>query len=90
MFEKSVCNDTGDVMWTCASPPPKKKLKKIHTTVSLSFLWFYFICIGGNDVALTEFEASPAGMIKSFTTRFPGNDSVLEDLWRAEMPYHKL
>ncbi|KAJ7358878.1 bifunctional diacylglycerol diphosphate phosphatase/phosphatidate phosphatase [Desmophyllum pertusum] len=44
----------------------------------------------GNAVTLTEFEASPAGMINSFTTRFPGDDSVLEELWRAEMPYHKL
>lgn len=43
-----------------------------------------------NTVKLTEFEASPTGMINSFTTRFPGNSSVLEDLWKAEMPYHKL
>lgn len=49
-----------------------------------------FISLGDNDVSLTEFEASPAGMIKSFTTRFPSEDSVLEELWRAEMPYHKL
>ena len=43
-----------------------------------------------NAVTLTEFEASPAGMIKSFITRFPGDNSVLEDLWKAEMPYHKM
>ena len=43
-----------------------------------------------NAVTLTEFEASPAGMINSFTARFPGNNSVLEELWRAEMPYHRL
>lgn len=43
-----------------------------------------------NVVTLTEFEASPSGMISSFTTRFPGNSSVLEELWRKEMPHHKL
>lgn len=58
----------------------KKKTNKIYQ----------FISSGDNDVSLTEFEASPSGMIKSFTTRFPSEDSVLEELWRAEMPYHKL
>ena len=67
-----------------------QKIKRYISTVILSFFCFYFISIGDNDVTLTEFEASPAGMIKSFTTRFPASDSVLEDLWRAEMPYHKL
>ncbi|XP_015758341.1 PREDICTED: dipeptidyl peptidase 3-like [Acropora digitifera] len=43
-----------------------------------------------NVVTLTEFEASPSGMISSFTTRFSGNNSVLEELWRKEMPHHKL
>jgi len=43
-----------------------------------------------NAVTLTEFEASAIGMVKSFITRFPGDNSVLEDLWKAEMPYHKL
>lgn len=57
---------------------------------SLSSLCFHIFSAEGNDVTLTEFEASPAGMINSFTTRFPGNDSVLEELWRADMPYHKL
>lgn len=67
-----------------------QKIKRYISTVISNFFCFYFISVGDNDVTLTEFEASPAGMIKSFTTRFPGNDSVLEDLWRAEMPYHKL
>ncbi|KAL9953202.1 hypothetical protein ACROYT_G040579 [Oculina patagonica] len=62
-----------------ARKTPRRMFVQAHTSVT-----------EGNDVTLTEFEASPAGMINSFTTRFPGNDSVLEELWRADMPYHKL
>ena len=49
-----------------------------------------FFSAADNVVTLTEFEASPSGMISSFTARFPGNNSVLEELWRKEMPHHKL
>nr|XP_058946241.1 dipeptidyl peptidase 3-like isoform X1 [Pocillopora verrucosa] len=62
-----------------ARKTPRRMFVQCHTSIT-----------GDNDVSLTEFEASPAGMIKSFTTRFPSEDSVLEELWRAEMPYHKL
>ena len=57
---------------------------------TFSFLCFDIFSAEGNNVTLTEFEASATGMINSFTTRFPGNNSVLEELWRADMPYHKL
>ena len=51
---------------------------------------FHAFSVADNSVTLTEFEGSPTGMINSFTTRFPGNSSVLEELWQAEMPYHRL
>ena len=85
-------SETGN--WFRAAPPhPRKKgrgVLALGVTWSANFLRLHFIPAEDNSVALTEFEASPSGMIKSFTTRFPGNDTVLEDLWRAEMPYHKL
>lgn len=58
---------------------PRRMFVQAHTSLT-----------DDNAVTLTEFEASPAGMIKSFITRFPGDNSVLEDLWKAEMPYHKM
>ena len=48
---------------------------------------FFFIADDG-CIKLTEYEASPKGMIDSFSARFPGHHAVLEDLWRAEMPFH--
>ena len=62
-------------------------------SLNLSFplgLFIVFVFTDDNCVTLTEFEPSPAGMINSFTTRFARHDSVLEDLWKAEMPYHRL
>ena len=48
----------------------------------------FFLISGDNEVKLTEFEASPKGMIASFSVRFPGQHATLEDLWRAEKPFH--
>ena len=67
--------------------PPK--IQGLFKTVR-TLLCFDIFSAEGNNVTLTEFEASATGMINSFTTRFPGNNSVLEELWRADMPYHKL
>lgn len=62
-----------------ARKTPRRMFVQAHTSLT-----------DDNCVTLTEFEASPAGMINSFTTRFARHDSVLEDLWKAEMPYHRL
>lgn len=77
------CSSFSEVYESSIEMQPKNEKKKPNKI-------YQFISLGDNDVSLTEFEASPAGMIKSFTTRFPSEDSVLEELWRAEMPYHKL
>ena len=39
-------------------------------------------------MCLDEFDASAAGMINSFVARYPRNDVILEDLWRADLPFH--
>ncbi|KAM7447258.1 bifunctional diacylglycerol diphosphate phosphatase/phosphatidate phosphatase [Porites harrisoni] len=62
-----------------ARKTPRRMFVQAHTSLT-----------DDNCVTLTEFEPSPAGMINSFTTRFARHDSVLEDLWKAEMPYHRL
>ncbi|XP_068682622.1 dipeptidyl peptidase 3-like isoform X1 [Montipora foliosa] len=62
-----------------ARKTPRRLFVQAHTTLGAD-----------NSVTLTEFEGSPTGMINSFTTRFPGTSSVLEELWQAEMPYHRL
>lgn len=77
------CSSFSEVYESSIEMQPKNEKKKSNKI-------YQFISLGDNDVSLTEFEASPSGMIKSFTTRFPSEDSVLEELWRAEMPYHKL
>jgi len=42
-----------------------------------------------NKVSLTKYSADAEGMIQSFISRFPGHDDVLEELWKADQPYHK-
>ncbi|CAB3983514.1 dipeptidyl peptidase 3-like [Paramuricea clavata] len=45
--------------------------------------------IQGDDVILCEYAASAAGMITSFSERYPSHDAVLEKLWRDEAIYHQ-
>lgn len=51
-------------------------------TILLSF-------ITDDKVTMATFSSTAEGMIKSFTSRFPRDDQVLEGLWRADLPHHK-
>ncbi|XP_031572146.1 dipeptidyl peptidase 3-like [Actinia tenebrosa] len=42
-----------------------------------------------NKVSMSTFSSNAEGMIKSFISRFPRDDHVLEGLWRADLPHHK-
>lgn len=45
--------------------------------------------ITDNKVTMATFSSDAEGMIKSFISRFPRDDHVLEGLWRADLPHHK-
>ena len=42
----------------------------------------------GDEVELTNFTPDAAGMIESFTSRFPAEDAALAELYRAEKSAH--
>ena len=42
----------------------------------------------GNEVELTNFTPDAAGMIESFTSRFPAEDAALAELYHAEKSAH--
>ncbi|EDO43060.1 predicted protein [Nematostella vectensis] len=60
-----------------ARKTPRRMFVQSHTTIQ------------DGVVSLKEFEASASGMIASFIARFPGDDPVLEKLWRDDLPYHQ-
>lgn len=95
VYKSTADHDSGKILYDRYSAVDDEFLALRKTVLARKtprrmFVQAHTIVTEDNCVALTEFEASPSGMIKSFTTRFPGNDSVLEELWRADMKYHKL